>query len=376
VVWAFALLVRAAGPPRVWRVLAIGGLFALASLYKPVAVAPAALLGLAHVVAPWPGYSRRRAFVDVVLIGAVGATAWLATGAYFAARGHFTDFYQAVFAYNQFYSSQYWSDNNTLTSQSLMGNLLDSVIPDQFSPKFLSLATTLAVFAAVGAVYGAISGPRRPWLLLFGLGIGTHLAVALPGQWRPHYYQLWLPLLAVGAGWAAATPPAPGVPRIVRWVPSAAAGAAGILLFAQQVPLYEVPAEAWSRLKYGDAVVMEQKLGRELGALLAPGETFYEWGADTGLYFESRHSPPSGAFYVFPLVAGPAASPLTARAVADLDRRSPAMFIVNLSFRARNRHPILDWAEARYVAMAHTGDHGTYVLLVRKGSRLDVAPAH
>jgi len=107
--------------------------------------------------------------------------------------------------------------------------------------------------------------------------------------------------------------------------------------------------------------------------LLAPGETFYEWGAETGLYFESRHSPPSGAFYVFPLVDGPAAVPLTVRAVADLNRRLPTMFVVNLSFRARNRHPILDWAEPRYVAMAGSVDRGTYVLLVRRGSRLDVS---
>ncbi len=375
VIWAFALLLRAGGPPRVWRVLAMGGLFALASLYKPVAIAPGALLGLAHVVAPWPGYPRRRAVVDVLLIGGVGAAAWLATGAYFAARGHFADFYQAVFTYNQFYSSHYWSDNNTVTAQSMMGNLLNSLVPDELSPKFLSLATTLAVFAAVGAVRGAIVGPRRLWLLLFGLGIGTHFAVALPGQWRPHYYQLWLPVLAVGAGWAAATPVALGARRIVRWAPPAAAAAAAVLLFAQQIPLYEVPPEAWSRLKYGDAFVMEQHLGRELGVLLAPGETFYEWGAETGLYFESRHSPPSGAFYVFPLVEGPAAAPLTVRAVADLNRRLPTLFVVNLSFRARNRHPILDWAEPRYVAMAGAVDRGRYVLLVRRGSRLDVTPA-
>jgi hypothetical protein len=374
IVWAFALLVRASGQPRVWRVLAIGGLFALASLYKPVAVATAALLALAHVAAPWPGCSRRRALADAFLIGGVGAAAWVATGAYFAARGHFGDFYQAVFTYNHFYSSHYWSDNNTVSSLSVMGNLLNSVTFDELSPKFLSLATTLAVLMVAGAVRGAISGPRRPWLLLLGLGIGTHLAVALPGQWRPHYYQLWLPLLAVGAGWTAAAPLAPGARRMLRWAPSAAASAAVVLLVAQQIPLYQIPSDAWSRLKYGEAFVAEQELGRELGALLAPGETFYEWGAETGLYFESRHSPPSGAFYVFPLVEGPAASPLTVRAVADLDRRSPAMFIVNLSFRARTRHPILDWAERHYVAMAGGINRGTYVLLVRRGSRLDVAP--
>jgi len=374
VVWAFALLVRAGGRPRLWRALAIGGLFALASLYKPIAIAPAALLGLAHVVAPWPGCSRRRALTDVLVMGGVGAVAWIGTVAYFAARGHFADFYQAVFAYNNFYSSHYWSDNNTVSSQTMVGNLFNSALPDELSIKLLSLATTLAVFAGAGAVRGVLSGPRRPWLLLVGLGVGTHLAVALPGQWRPHYYQLWLPLLAVGAGWTAATPAARHSRRIIRWATPAAATAVAVLLLAQQIPLYEVPPEAWSRLKYGEAFVMEQRLGRELGVLLAPGESFYEWGAETGLYFESRQSPPSGAFYVFPLVEGPAAAPLTSRVMADLDRRLPTMFVVNLSFQPRARHPLLDWAHAHYVPMPADGrDRGTYVLLVRRGSRFDIA---
>jgi hypothetical protein len=82
----------------------VGGLFALASLYKPVAVAPAILLAAGHVIVPPAGCSRRRAGVDVFVIGGVGAVAWVATLGYFAAVGHFADFYQAVFAYNHFYS--------------------------------------------------------------------------------------------------------------------------------------------------------------------------------------------------------------------------------------------------------------------------------
>ena len=375
VVWAFALLVRANGPPRVWRVLTIGGLFALASLYKPVAVAPAAFLGLAHLIAPWPGRSRRRALADVLMIAGVGAVVWLGTSAYFAARGHFSDFYQAVFAYNRYYSSRYVVDDNTLTSQNLMIILVKSFLPDALFPEVLVLAAPLAVFTLAGGVRGAISGPRRPWLLLLGLAIGTHLAVALPGQWRPHYYQLWLPVLAVGAGWAVASAIPSG--SIPRWIPSAVASAAVVLLLAQQVPLYQLPAEGWSRLKYGELFVFEQELGRELRVLLRPGETFYEWGAEPGLYFESLHSPPSGAFYAYPLLEGPAVSPLTARAVADLDRRSPTMFVINkrFLFQGSLRHPVLDWAEPRYVEMAGQSDYGPFVLLVRRGSRLDVTPA-
>jgi hypothetical protein len=39
------------------------------------------------------------------------------------------------------------------------------------------------------------------------------------------------------------------------------------------------------------------------------------------------------------------------------------------------RHPVLDWAEPRYVEMAGKSDYGPFVLLVRRGSRLDVTPA-
>ena len=374
-VWALALFVRANDQPRLWRTLTIGGLFALASLYKPVAAAPAALVGLAHVIAPWPGCSRRRALSDVLMIGGVGAAAWLGTSAYFAARGHFTDFYQAVFAYNRYYSSHQTIDDYTQTSQSLVDVLVKSFLPDALFPTALVVAAPLAVFTLVGGVRAAISGPRRPWLLLLGFAIGTHLAVALPGQWRAHYYQLWLPLLAVGAGWTVASAGTSG--SMPRWIPSAVAGAAVVLLLTQQIPLYQVPSEAWSRLKYGELFIVEQKLGRELRLLLGPGETFYEWGAEPGLYFESRQSPPSGVFYAFPLVEGPVIWPLTARALTDLDRRAPTMFVINKQFllRGRLRHPVLDWAEPRYVEMVGHGDHGPLVVLIRKGSRLDVSSA-
>ena len=375
VVWAFALLVGADGRPRVRRLLTIGALFALASLYKPVAAASAAFIGLVYVVTPPEGRSRRRALADVFVIGGVGVVAWLGTSAYFVARGHFTDFYQAVFAYNQFYSSRYTFDKNTLTSQNLIDILAKSVLPEALFPGVLLLAAPLAVFTLAGLVRGAVAGPRRPWLLLLGLAVGTHLAVALPGQWRPHYYQLWLPLLAVGAGWAVASAPASG--SVPRWLPSAVASAAVVVLVIQQVPLYHIPADAWSRLKYGELFVFEQRLGRELRVLLGPSETLYEWGAEPGLYFESLHSPPSGAFYAYPLIDGPVALPLTMRALLDLERRPPIVFVVNRSFwfEGRLRHPVLEWAERRYVEMAGNGDHERFMVLVRRGSRLDVTTA-
>ena len=45
---------------------------------------------------------------------------------------------------------------------------------------------------------------------------------------------------------------------------------------------------------------------------------------------------------------------------------------LNAAFGGKIRHPILDWAIPRYVTLAGTGDRGTFVLYVRRGSRLDV----
>lgn len=366
-VWAFALLVRANGGPRVPRVLAVGALFGLGSLYKPVIVAPAALVALAHLAAPPAGRSRPRALADVFLIAAVGAAIWLTTFAYFAAVGRFSDFYQAVFVFNRFYSV-----NTPYASDSLLANLGHGFRPEKLFHEVLAITTPLAVFTLAGAVRGAIVGPGRPWLHLLALVVGTELAIALPGHFHPHYYQLWLPPLAVGAGWALGS--FVGAKRIPAWSPHAAGAGALLLLLAQQLPLYQEPAETWARLKYGELFVAENKLGRELGALLAPDETFYEWGAETGLYFASRRSPPSGQFYIYPLLGGPAAYPLVARAMADLKRRPPAMFIVNkeMTFGGRFRHPILDWAAPRYVPLAGSADRGLFMLFVRRGSRLDV----
>jgi 4-amino-4-deoxy-L-arabinose transferase-like glycosyltransferase len=368
--WAFALLVRAIGQLPIQRVLLVGGLFALASLYKPVAVVPAVFLAVAHVVVPPAGSARSRAVAAVFVIGGVGAVAWVATLGYFAVVGHFADFYQAVFAYNQFYSV-----HNPRGTESILTNLGEGFRLDVLFPSVLLNALPLALFSLVGGVRGAMAGPGRPWLLLLAYGIGAQLAVALPGRYYPHYYQLWLPPLTIGAGWALGS--FVRITRLPRWAPHAAGAAVIVLMLATQLPLYQVSPEAWSRLKYGELFVREQKLGRELGAMLGPGETFYEWGAETGLYFESKHSPPSGAFYVFPLLAGPAAMSLASRTVADLERHPPLIFVVNrgVLFEERLHHPVLDWAQPRYVALAGTGDRGTFLLFVRRGSRLDVSLA-
>jgi hypothetical protein len=106
------------------------------------------------------------------------------------------------------------------------------VLPDGLAVELLVIAAPLALLSVTGATLGAIVGPGRPWLLLLAFGIGTQLAVVLPGRFFAHYYQLWLPPLAIGAGWTLAA--FAGTKWIRRWVPSAVGAAAIALMVVRQ----------------------------------------------------------------------------------------------------------------------------------------------
>ncbi len=101
-IWAFALMVRSVKKPRrpaYW--LGIGGLFALASLYKQIAAVTAVFLVGAHILY---GRSKRQALREGGLIAGVGAAAWVYVFAYFLLLKRLGDFVGAVFLYNMGYA--------------------------------------------------------------------------------------------------------------------------------------------------------------------------------------------------------------------------------------------------------------------------------
>jgi len=357
-IWAFALLVRIdVRVPRVSRFALVGGLFALASLYKTVNVASAALLACMFVA--WPPAAvgaRSRALKGMAITGAVGVLAWALVAGYFAGTGRLEAFWEAVVTFNAFYA----------------GSLLEN-IRRLFDPAVhwsMSSTIPLASLAVIGVVAGLGFGDRRRFAHLLAWAIGTALAVALPGKFFPHYFQLWLPVLAVAGGWTVGTLRRLAPARAAT-LPHLAGAVVIVLLVVLQLPLYQLSAEDFSRAKYRtDLFVEERKLARELDALLQPGETFYEFGAETGLYFESRRRPPSGAFYAYPLLSGPLAQKLSARVIGDLEQNPPDLFIV-VDWAANAKNPVLDWAKERYHWAPGDPLRGPFILFVRPGSALE-----
>jgi 4-amino-4-deoxy-L-arabinose transferase-like glycosyltransferase len=336
--------------------LVAGVLFAVASLYKQVVIVQAALLAFAYFASSRAG-SRKKALAEIAILAAVGVAAWALVLGYFVAKGHGQAFGEAVFTYNRYYSGNIWK------------NLSQMVTWPRVSADVLAVIVSMVALSAVGMVLGLVFGPRRQWVLFIAFCVATHISVLLPGRSFPHYYQLWLPPLAIGTGWAVALLKRI-LPASLSHISYGAAGVTCAVLIALELPYYRLPAADWSAQKYGTIFLETDKLAYKIDNLLSPSETFYEWGAESGLYFTSKRRPPSGIIFAYPMLAGPLAAKLSQRLIDDLERAKPDLIVVDgqaLAHTPRG-HPVLNWFEENYRPPSKAD---MFLLLARKGSRLD-----
>jgi hypothetical protein len=333
----------------------IGALLAIASLYKTVAIAIAAALGGVHLAFP-PGDppDRRLAFKQVWVMAAVGGAAWASLFVYFAAVGHVKDFYEIVFTYNRYYA----------------GNIINNLVKGLYNFKgFLKFLVPFIYTICILAMLVKPKELRRPWLLLSGLIIGSHIAVAIPGKFFSHYYQYWLPVLAVTVAW---TIEEWGrlAERYSLWVKCAAGSIILIFMVAHEFPNYKISPEEWSRKKYKEEFVESKEMGEEIRRILKPGETFYEWGAESGLYYYSRLSPPSGVMFFWHLYGWPYSAAMINRVVKDLEKAQPELFLIpewwlpDIIFP----NPVLSWFSTRYRPFSL---QRSFILFARRGGQLE-----
>ena len=283
VVWALALLLRAGeSSGGVARALAAGALFAFGSLIKQLVVIDAALLSLAYVAFcdGLPG-GRRRAIRDVAIMVAVGALSWLSVLAYFAAAGRFELFWITTFINSRAYAG------NPLF------NLFRYVREARFFPRFLWFTGPVMGLVLLGAVIRRRPPSWRQWALYLAALVAIQIKIALNGTgFLPHYYQYWLPMLAIGAGWAAGAN-LPDPRRFPARIMPAVGPLVFIVLLLQQGSYYLLPADEWSRLKYGTTVIEGRDLGRACGEVLRPGESLYVHSATVQAYHYAGRFPPS-----------------------------------------------------------------------------------
>ncbi len=383
-VWAFALLVARPNATRgLGWALAIGALLALGTLYKHILIVHAAFFALAHFA--FPPRTRRdkqpacpdpvgranggqagslslgprsRALREVLVMAAVGAAAWGGLFAYFTLTGRLQDFYEAVFVFNR-HDIASTLGAGFLDTYTYQGTLI-----------VCGLALPLSVLVAVGGILGLRRRWTRPGVMLLAYTAATLVAIALPHRSYPHYYMLWLPVLAVGGTWTLDLLLNPV--QFPRRFP-ATAGTVLFLLLCFRVPEYWLTPEDCSRKKYDfDLFIDARRAARDLDELLLPEERFFQWGFEPELYLYAGRPPPTSLPLSWPALFGPLRTRLAEQMLTELKRDPPELVVVVLEDApAPEWHPVVKWFTAHYTPFGNRELQYPFRFCYRKGGKLE-----
>ena len=295
-----------------WRGLILAGLcFGWATLYKQVIVVTPVLMALACIALPPAGKSRWRALMEMTAIGAIIAGMWGITVGILAWGGQLSEFITCVYTYNIGYAG------------SLALNLKYSFI--MLPQGFMLVTVPTAIAALAGIVLGLIRRQFTAALFLIAMLVGTHCATALPGRYFPHYYQLWLPWMAIGAAFAVTQ-----AERAFRNAPTVVGASVLGCILAIDLPYYAYTAEQWSIVKFGPSFYYTNTVvARVINRLLKPEETFFQMADETELYPVTGRRPPSGILGIHALNESEIMRPLRLRMVEDLKRAKPDMIVMS-----------------------------------------------
>ncbi len=346
IIWAFGLLAAERKDGLKLRTsVTIGLLFLLGSMFKPVIVAVAFFLVTAYILT---SSDKKRAIIDGALIASVGVVGWIATFGYFAATNRYQIFYESVITYNRFYAGNMWM--NILAPLNHQAELF---------PDFINL---LALFGFAGIIFTFFHN-RRQAILLTAFIAATWIAIALPGRFSVHYFQLWLPPLIIGASWTIGT--IAELKNARFRLMSYAAGALLIgIIFINQIAVYEVVfTNKWvpfiPLLNAGD------ETAKKINDILEKDETFFLWGNTPTLYVLSGRRPATPILFHLHFEENPLSQQHLNRVKADLDRNRPELLVVENS-----RPPVPDWMAQEYEPTPVYYLQDAYSIYVRRGGRI------
>ncbi|MFP4579730.1 MAG: hypothetical protein ACLFQ6_03280 [Candidatus Sumerlaeia bacterium] len=368
-----------------WLMVMLAG-FCLwaATFYKQTFLASAVFLSVGHLIAPGDdgAFSRRVAIVEVMVMAAIGALGWGLALLVMAGMGILRDFYDQVFLFSAAYAGGALREGEGKAS--ILSNIFIGLKPSLLLPRYLYFALFPLLLGVGGLVLDFAGKKHRPWILLISLAVATQIQIAASGQFYPHYYQQWLPLLAIGGGWGAAL-----LWEWARHEPNRLWARSMTIIFVVGLVLHfardlRLSADEWNYKKYGEKYgeynFQARALAAEINELLLPGETFYEWGTEPGLYFYSKRRPPADIFYIDPLLFGHSIERSHARLIEDLEQTQPELIILLKDFvtwipeggwMGERLLPALEWIREHYRPMPGGADRGPFLFYARKGGALE-----
>ncbi len=387
--WGVAVLARCAldefggRRAKAWRYVVVGLLLSLATLQKHHLFITVVLFCCAWLAGAWAMRREhdgtvRRAIVGAAIIGATITVCWTLVIGYFAMTGRFRPFTDQLVNYAVNYSTS-GGGTRAIESTSIWRNLAQPFVDTSFlMPERTTYAVPLFALAFAAIVTSMVTGAasRALGYLMIAWIVGTYLTIALPGTFFPHYYQLYLPPLAIGAAW--------GTLVVAQWLHHPQlhrlVGIATTLFVALLVvPEYGDSADQWSIVKYHNAFVLVRQVAALVEPLVPADETFFEIGTDPGLYYYAHRKPSSGIFWAHRTLIGPYRGVWSKKVIEDLDATQPNLIVLDLKCKPPKSHPFTKWMhDHRFIAVDHPGLAALYenlppadrrfVFLVREGS--------
>ncbi|PQV65215.1 Dolichyl-phosphate-mannose-protein mannosyltransferase [Abditibacterium utsteinense] len=335
-----------------WKWLLVSGsLWGIASLFKQVALTTPFFLSFTLFIFPLSGFNWKKRLLSVAAFVTPILLLWAGVSAYFSATGRWSIFYFTMVDYGR----RYASSGFRLTS--------DLTWSEKLFPAYLALLIPTIALSLAGLVVSR-HHLSRFWLLLGLCALSIQIAIALPGNFFPHYYQLWLPLLCIAMGfsiaeWKRNTKNQSLVMVTIFLV--------GFVTLGSQWIDWKLTPDQVSIKKYSEDYFVRLPLkAQEINGLLLPNETFYQYGFDPGFYFETKRRSPVGIINIgTPFIPQPLE--LQNRLLFDLKQKKPEMVILDTFFPPSR---VTEYLYENYVLLPHLHQSGNLVIMARRGGNL------
>lgn len=334
--------------------IAAGLCFATATLYKHSVVTIPIFAATSYFIFPISPRNRIKSFYDFSIIGLIGLLSWLVLFIYFAATGRLSNLVDCLFKYNSFYS----------------GSVLENIFSFcRFFPSILIGFTPLIILILIGASLAIYYRNINEVIFVISLALGAMIAVAIPGRFYPHYYQLWFPFLLVGSAYS------------VKWIncylgkhkfiPTIIFSIILFFLIAYHIPTFFLSDREWSQRKYGNIFLITDNLSHELKAILLPNECFYQIGSQAQLYFDT-HKRPVGPLSDDQVFSGPVSEKLFSEMMDRLHDTKPDIVVLEKYSITKipQDSPFINWLSSNYILAPESFNHDPFFLFVRRNSNL------
>ena len=348
---AIALLARQGNITSRWAAIVSAGLLlAFDSLVKQVTIPTT--VAIAIVLAIWPPASttRRRAFAEAGILLGVSLVVWLGLLVCLYAHGTLSAFWETNVAFNVAYS-------RGSGSSGMLANLLESIkAPTRLERPFFDLRWVLFLLVTSTGLASSkgSTASRHAKALLIGSAIGAYLAIALPGNFFEHYFQLAVPNICIALG-VMSTAAWPRTIPFQRGVTSLVLATLAIVLLILNDRYYAAPAERWPQLEFlNDRDNDIESMSSVAARLLRPNEMLFDWGDDPQLYLYTGSRSPTGILFsatvlLNPKYQGPWSARQHEQALADLERTEPELVVMYDVDDPSAGDPIVGaWIKANY----------------------------